>query len=994
MDKINDILPRLTLVADGTLSEITPTFPLLSEDFVLVYLGEQETSDFTVSLQDNKITLTTPPANGTNITVIRALPIDYTVTLKDRGAINSTSWDELFVEMTAKLQTLKEELSRAPKAPIYSGLSGDEYSNIFFDSFNKAMDILEASKDTLALVEKASTDGLNAINEAQTEAVTEIESKATAASTQIETKAEDGVKAIEDAQEAALAEINEKVGPAIEEAVNSANSAAQTAQTAQTAAETAAETAQEYVNQVLYGHVGDVITTTRTTPPDGCVWCDGGIYTKADHPEVYEKLLNGEITSVTMGEYGQAIQNYGSCAFPTYNTLDETFRVPALNGVYIRTGQADGIELFAEQSLPNITAGARLAGFTTGAFKEGSVVVSAQNASSGVAFVDATFNASRSSSVYQDGADVHPDHVTYRAYFVLATKYTENIEININKEIQLNNPFELFDFKWSDHKITNLSWVKSDGNWVDGTVYESAYQKILEAYQEVQDGDGTSAPWITETINGIPVSYYPAKNGMKICTADQAAKVMNLYDTTGIAWYYIIDKNNKKFMLPRTKWGFVGERDNVETFVDESLPNITGNFSIPATYGDRALGTGVFIGTTLSGTTSSPNTGTKTGDLTLPFNANNSSPVYKDNASVQQKATEMLLYFYVGEVIQDANIIQVGELLDKVDQILSGQGGGSSSIPVETIKNKMSTFNLETNKVYTLKTDTANIGAPFFLVPPITVNEDIYNQIMVKIDWVDETYSGPIDLGAPSVVDQDSGNLILEVPGGYNIYYDYDPIKKKWLANYLKADGLEVVHIEGKETITGQKLISNDGQNSHVVNEGNSQLDIYCNNIDSSVVPTGSHEYGGISICDKNGYRIGKFEVRNSTLNNIFASISVSKFINGGYTYASIGALIDGNGKKQYQLGQASNGSSYYKIPTDTPGQFLLICFGAITGSATFPLAFTTTPQTVVSLVADGDAGYVTYVGTKSTTSIDIRRHGVASASAFGNYIAIGFRQE
>lgn len=115
-------------------------------------------------------------------------------------------------------------------------------------------------------------------------------------------------------------------------------------------------------------------------------------------------------------------------------------------------------------------------------------------------------------------------------------------------------------------------------------------------------------------------------------------------------------------------------------------------------------------------------------------------------------------------------------------------------------------------------------------------------------------------------------------------------------ATSSKANDSAVVHKAGGETITGQKLISNDGQNSYVINEGNSQLDIYCTNIDSTVVPD-STQYAGITLCDKNGLRMGKLEIALSNSNVGMCSIGVSRMINGAYTNKSLSVRVNAAGE-------------------------------------------------------------------------------------------------
>lgn len=100
--------------------------------------------------------------------------------------------------------------------------------------------------------------------------------------------------------------------------------------------------------------------------------------------------------------------------------------------------------------------------------------------------------------------------------------------------------------------------------------------------------------------------------------------------------------------MPRTKFGFTGLRTGVGGFVEAGLPNITGSFS---TASDKNLGTGAFSWTNDRYST---NGGGKGGQWGIKFSAQNSNSVYGNSNTVQPKATEMYLYFYVGQFTQTA----------------------------------------------------------------------------------------------------------------------------------------------------------------------------------------------------------------------------------------------------------------------------------------------------------------------------------------------------
>lgn len=188
----------------------------------------------------------------------------------------------------------------------------------------------------------------------------------------------------------------------------------------------------------------------------------------------------------------------------------------------------------------------------------------------------------------------------------------------------------------------------------------------------------------TETVGGTTITYYRAQDGHKIVLADQATNVASIYSATGIAWYFIFDDTNTQFKLPRSNWNFkVTSNDDAGDFVDQSLPNITGEMSIANSAGvtGGSLATGVFK----TGTTTFANvisTGVTT-TYSRVFDASGSSSVYKNGANVQEKATKAYLYFYVGNFEQTAIEQTAGlaqeDFLKKADTDLANINAATSA---------------------------------------------------------------------------------------------------------------------------------------------------------------------------------------------------------------------------------------------------------------------------------------------------------------------------
>jgi hypothetical protein len=191
--------------------------------------------------------------------------------------------------------------------------------------------------------------------------------------------------------------------------------------------------------------------------------------------------------------------------------------------------------------------------------------------------------------------------------------------------------------------LSNPNWVNADANeWCTSTNYPNAYAHL------VADLTGISSS--TETIGSYTITFYRATDGHKICLADQAQTIDNIFAETGVAWYYLVDTANTRFKLPRNKFGFVGIRNIVSDFVNESLPNISGDLAISRTMAPDGTGvpisTGAFQATSYS--TNATGTGSSSNNVyKYDFNASRSSSTYQDNAPVQQKAVQVYLEFYL-----------------------------------------------------------------------------------------------------------------------------------------------------------------------------------------------------------------------------------------------------------------------------------------------------------------------------------------------------------
>ncbi len=276
-------------------------------------------------------------------------------------------------------------------------------------------------------------------------------------------------------------------------------SAASAAASANEAA-ASAEEASQYAINASFGNIGDIKYTTRIDIPNGGAWCDGAEYTKTAFPDLYQMLVDGKLQKTDYATFNSSVSTNGSCGFFALNTASQKFKVPLLKDIYIKAGQTPST--FGAESLPNITGQwarssstnenttANSGTFNGAFYQAGTTGTRYQTGNSSSKYEGTSqlgFDASRSSSTYQDGAKVNPDHVVYRAYVVLYSSAAEASEaqaaefINAltNKaNIDLSNTPSNIDYvvesyrngtEW--YRIYKSGWVEQGGMFTNSATY-------------------------------------------------------------------------------------------------------------------------------------------------------------------------------------------------------------------------------------------------------------------------------------------------------------------------------------------------------------------------------------------------------------------------------------------------------------------------------------------------------------------------------------------
>ena len=232
---------------------------------------------------------------------------------------------------------------------------------------------------------------------------------------------------------------------------------------------------------------------------------------------------------------------------------------------------------------------------------------------------------------------------------------------SFERKFELNQPFSLLEPKWSDVPLNNPSWLLSNGQENSEENYPSVYQLLLNEY--------TNGVLKTETIEGVSIQCKQLENGHKVVTDKTAYN--SILSKTGTAWYYLLDLESKTFVLPQTN-GFM-KFGNSNQFIKESLPNLKGNFAWGCSSGDdNSTPPFARVFSSDYGTPAGPGSNYPAKFCRYTFNASTYSSVYQDSAHVNPNSVQGYLYFYVGEFVRPANIVNLGVIKDKLDLEVPG----------------------------------------------------------------------------------------------------------------------------------------------------------------------------------------------------------------------------------------------------------------------------------------------------------------------------------
>lgn len=234
------------------------------------------------------------------------------------------------------------------------------------------------------------------------------------------------------------------------------------------------------------------------------------------------------------------------------------------------------------------------------------------------------------------------------------------------------NGFPLLSHLFYDHELNEANWLRADTwSWQSGSIYQSAYQALVNA-----QSTGTQA---SETIGSYTIQFTRATNGWKIVSEANAGTVEDIYQESGVAWYYILDTANQRFKLPRENPAREELVETVPVVGNGTALGLLADTGVGGTlrylfqdnlpkFGFSQVGSNVPVGTAATSWNTNNSFFNKAVGVTT--NENNSGIIAKFSGETTKSVFKghKYLYFYVGNVIRNQTEVDVGEITEALNK--------------------------------------------------------------------------------------------------------------------------------------------------------------------------------------------------------------------------------------------------------------------------------------------------------------------------------------
>lgn len=229
-------------------------------------------------------------------------------------------------------------------------------------------------------------------------------------------------------------------------------------------------------------------------------------------------------------------------------------------------------------------------------------------------------------------------------FIQVATGVEESVDVT--REIELNNPFFLGMSQYFESEPNNASWLISNGSFHSGATYVSFYEWLLKIYNGTETVDGVNIKANTDTygdydyvINTEDVSFrLPLYNGSE----EVSGSSFESWDLSSSGQSYIAPTNGRvSLVITTTASDQHAEVNASNGNIDLSRATASGQTVCASAFANRG---------------------------------NTIKVYYNTSATIQwlrfyPAIGNGSLYFYVGETIQDVNVVNASGVLTRVAEL-------------------------------------------------------------------------------------------------------------------------------------------------------------------------------------------------------------------------------------------------------------------------------------------------------------------------------------
>ena len=279
-------------------------------------------------------------------------------------------------------------------------------------------------------------------------------------------------------------------------------------------------------------------------------------------------------TTETNWQAEKTASKLGQCGKFVIDDTAGTIRLPLVKNINGLT-DLSACGVIKSESLPNIKGNTTLRSndrSATGAFYVDAAASSdyAGTGSGAEKLFGYAFDASRSSSAYQDNASVQQEAIQY-PYAIVVNTGVEEAERPINN-YQVNNVYAYGMSQYYKGIMNNNSWLKSAGQWNDGTVYTGIYAWIQERLAAGTDGFKAS----TETYTDYDFVLNTAEQTFRLPLKAELDVVPSGYNL----YYYVGDtlQNSQLINVARIEEKLTNINASSRGYLVDSYSDDSGNW--------------------------------------------------------------------------------------------------------------------------------------------------------------------------------------------------------------------------------------------------------------------------------------------------------------------------------------------------------------------------------------------------------------------------------